>query len=110
MDANARRIPGRLEDRFEAPDATAKIDGQEYSLRDWSARGLSLNDFAHPCERGDKLHGSVHYRLGDQEKSFETGLYVVRMDPEENTLAAVFVDYDRQAALSLDEIFYPDGG
>ena len=67
MDANARRIPGRLEDRFEAPDATAKIDGQEYSLRDWSARGLSLNDFAHPCERGDKLHGSVHSRLGDQE-------------------------------------------
>jgi hypothetical protein len=30
MDANARRIPGRLEDRFEAPDATAKIDGQEF--------------------------------------------------------------------------------
>ena len=79
-------------------------------MRDWSARGLSLNDFAHPCERGDKLHGSVHYRLGDQEKFFETGLYVVRMYPEENTLAVVFVDYDRQAALSMDEIFYPDGG
>jgi hypothetical protein len=109
MDANARRTPGRLEDRFEAPDAIAKINGREYPLRDWSARGLSLNDYLTDHERGEKLYGSVHYSLKGKEKFFETRFYIVRVDVSENTLAAVFVDYDRHAALRMDEIFYPNG-
>lgn len=108
MDVNARRIPGRLEDRFEAPDAIAVINVQEYPLRDWSARGLSLKEYDSPHERGEKLSGLVHYNLDGQEKSFETGFYVVRMGPEESTLAVVFVHYDRRAALRMDEIFYPN--
>ena len=109
MDANARRIPRSLEDRLEAPDAAAKIGGREYSLRAWSARGLLIYDYAEPRERGEKLRYKVHCSLNGTGRSFETAVFVVRLNAEEKSLAAVFVDYDRLAALSIDAIFYPDG-
>lgn len=97
-----------MEDRFEAPDAVAVIDGVEYRLRDWSARGLSLLRYKTSHERGEKLRCIVSYMLDGIEKYFETGLFVVRVDTTEQILAAVFVEYDRLAALRMDEIFYPN--
>lgn len=108
MTQNAFKAPGRMEDRFEEPEAVAVINGQEYKIRDWSARGLSVFGYQISHERGEKLRCSVNYMLDGLAKSFEAGLYVVRVDVDEHVLAAVFIEYDRLAALRMDEIFYPN--
>lgn len=108
MSAAIERVSARLEDRIEAPDAVADIAGVHYHLNDWSARGLSLMDYDVPSKRGDRLRAIVKHKHNGVEKRFETGLFVVRADLETTFLAAVFVDYDRDAAVAIDKIFYPD--
>ena len=102
---NAQEIARRMEDRETAEGVIAVIDGKSYEVLDWSARGLALSGFQSPKERGDRLRAAIHTAVEGMDTSFDTGLFVVRADPESATMAAVFVDYDRDAALLLDRIF-----
>ena len=96
----------RLEDRCDATGVTVEIDGVCYSVRDWSVRGLALEGYAQAQTRGDRLRATVTApELDDTEVAFETGLFVVRHSDEDKVLAAVYVDYGREAAVLLDRLF-----
>ncbi len=98
----------RLEDRFPAEGASAVVNGVTYKLQDWSVRGLALTGYKIAHERGERLRAIIKIPKSYGGGGFETGLFVVRGDPDIGLLAAVYVDYAREAAVTLDRLFPPD--
>ena len=99
-------VKRRLEDRCDGAGVTASIDGVAYAVKDWSVRGIAIEGYPSPHERGDRLRATVVApELDGQEVTFETGLFVVRYSEEESVLAAVYIDYGPEAAILLDRLF-----
>jgi hypothetical protein len=78
--------------RYVDPMVTATIGATRYNTRNWSIRGLLIENYRGPLQAGDKLTVGVAW-----EGSKEAGLSparVVRKDAEENLLAVEFNGID----------------
>ena len=92
----------RLERRILAKGVYAKINGQRFEVIDWSIRGLAVVGYERPHERGEVLNVQVDF---EAMHLFSTGFYVTRHDPTTSVLAGVFVQYQPEDAVKIDQIF-----
>jgi hypothetical protein len=84
--------------RYNDPVITATIAGTQYKTRNWSIRGLLIENYRGPLAVGDKVTIGVGWEGGKEVG--QSPAKVVRRDAEENLLAVEFHGID-EAMLHL---------
>ncbi|NOX43441.1 MAG: HlyD family efflux transporter periplasmic adaptor subunit [Gammaproteobacteria bacterium] len=75
--------------RLSAP-LRVSLDGQEYTIHNWSIGGIAIHDYDGTAALFDELDAQVSVAFGDYKINFNTRIRVSRYDADKREIAAAF--------------------
>ena len=97
---NRRRDP-----REDIEDGTVVIKGQTFQLHDWSARAFMAKPCTVDCEATERIEITSSARFADGPIEFTSRAIVVRIDRDEEELAAYFAMLDEATQANIKAHF-----
>ncbi|WP_085902175.1 PilZ domain-containing protein [Kiloniella majae] len=95
----------RREGREFGVTGTVAVKGVDYSLDNWSSSGYAITGYDGPLLRGD--HVDIHFRLelDGGALEFDCKSIIVRIEPDKETLAGVFVEMSPETRILIANYF-----